>query len=255
MKTVKLGKFDVVLYDSIDELPMSRFHKYNKMVLIDSGVGSDLSDIDVHIEKAIRYAKKNPDLVGAELNNLRQNIFFIQSEISPRFIAFAVLVKSIDGKECNDLSDDGLQKTLAYFSDTPINEITDLIESVKKKIDEELQLYFPKLFEDSTVKEYYDELRNRALLMLDTIIEGETEERNKRIDELTTLLLTYNAPQSFSGVDSMEIQYDKQYENMCLMIAQHLHVDAKKYTVMEYYNAFEYIKEMHKPKPTQNKAI
>ena len=46
-----------------------------------------------------------------------------------------------------------------------------------------------------------------------------------------------------SGV---EIQYDKQFENMCLMLSQHLHVNSKSFTVLEYYNAFEYIKEQAK---------
>ena len=32
------------------------------------------------------------------------------------------------------------------------------------------------------------------------------------------------------------------------MIAQHLHVNAKKYTVLEYYNAFEFIKKSLKSK-------
>ena len=41
MKTTKIGERAVVLYDSIDELPILRFHAYNKMLLIDAGVGSD----------------------------------------------------------------------------------------------------------------------------------------------------------------------------------------------------------------------
>ena len=56
MKTVKIGERTVEIYDAIDELPMLRFHKYNKMLLVDAGIGSDLQDFDTHIEKAIRYA-------------------------------------------------------------------------------------------------------------------------------------------------------------------------------------------------------
>lgn len=51
MKECIINKHNVVLYDSIDELPMLRFHKYNKMLLVDAGVGSDLSDFDRHIER------------------------------------------------------------------------------------------------------------------------------------------------------------------------------------------------------------
>lgn len=255
MKTTKIGKYTVEIYDAIDELPMLRFHKYNKMLLVDAGIGSDLSDFDTHIEKAMRYSRsKTPELAAKELENMRQNVYFIQSGISPRHLAFAVLVKSIDGEPCNDLSDDGLQKIVDKFGDVPVNELTAQMEAVKKKIDEELQLYYPRLFDDAAVKEYYDELRRRTMLMLDAIIEGDTEDKRREIDDITTMLITYNRPQSFSGSDSMEIQYDKQFENMCLLIAQHLHVDAKKYTVLEYYNAFEYIKQSLKPKGKQNGA-
>lgn len=243
MRKIKIGKLDVELYDAIDELPVIRFHKYNKMLLIDSGIGSDLQDFDNHIEKATRYMNKNPELAIIELDNMRQNVYFIQMGISPRHLAFAVLVKSINGKLCDDLSDDGLKSLLERFKDIPNGELTAQIEAVKKKIDEELQMYFPRLFDDATVKEYFDELKRRAMLMLDSIIEGDTEDKRIKIDEITTLLLTYNKPQSFNGSDNMEIKYDKQFENMCLVIAQNLHVDAKKYTVLEYYNAFEYIKE------------
>ena len=247
MKTVKIGEYTVEIYDAIDELPMLRFHKYNKMLLVDAGIGSDLQDFDTHIEKAMRYARsKTPELAAIELDNMRQNVYFIQSGLSPKCLAFAVLVKSIDGTPYNDLSDDGLQKVVDMFGDIPIKELTAQMEAVKKKIDEEMLLYFPMLFDDSTVKEYYDLLRERTLLMLNSTIEG--VDRSNEIDDLTGQLITYTNPQSFSGTDSVEIQYDKQFENMCLMIAQHLHVNAKKYTVLEYYNAFEFIKKSLKSK-------
>ena len=88
MKTVKIGERTVEIYDAIDELPMLRFHKYNKMLLVDAGIGSDLQDFDTHIEKAIRYARsKTPELAAIELDNMRQNVYFIQTGISPKHLA------------------------------------------------------------------------------------------------------------------------------------------------------------------------
>lgn len=249
MKKVQIGGKEVELFDAIEGLPMVRFHKYNKMLLVDAGIGSDLADFDAHIEKAVVYLKsKTPELAAIELENMRQNVYFIQSGISPKHLAFCVLVKSIDGIEQNDLSLEGLQKILETFAEVPNDELTAQMDAVKKKIDEELQLYFPKAFDDSTIKEYYDDLRKRTLLMLQTIIDGDTEDKRAEIDRITILLITYNKPHVFSGTDNAEIQHDKSFENMCLLISQHLHTDAKKYTVLEFYNAFEYIKEMLKPK-------
>ena len=234
MKTVKIGERAVVLYDSIDELPILRFHAYNKMLLIDAGVGSDLNDWDAHIEKAIRFIRKEkPDLAEKELDNLRQNVYFVQSAISPKYLAFACLVKSVDGTEYNDMTADGLQKVLDLFADAPNAELTAQLEAVKKKIDKELQLYFPRLFDDATVKEYYDQLKQRTMLMLDAIINGDTEDKRAEIDKITTMLLLYNRPVVFSGSDNMEIQYDKQFENMCLTISQHVHVPEPKKLFVE----------------------
>lgn len=134
MKNVQIKGMNVGLYDSIEDLPIMRFHKYNKMLLVDAGVGSDLSDFDRHIEKVIRYLNSpTPNMATVELENMRQNIYFIQSEVSPRHLAFAVLVKSINGKPRNDLSDDGLQQTMSLFKDVANSEITAHLEAVKKK--------------------------------------------------------------------------------------------------------------------------
>lgn len=245
MKTIKLGKHTIEIYDSIDSLPVTRFHKYNKMLLVDAGVGSDLVDFDSHIERAIRFCKTKPDLAATELENLRQNVYFIQSELSPKHLAFCVLIKSVDGKECDDISDESLKKLHETISDVTHSELTAELESVKKKIDEELNTYFPKVFDDSTVKEYYDQLRRRTMTMLDAIITG--EDKQSEIEEITNLLLTFAKPSIFFGPDSLEIQYDKQFESMCLMLSQKLNVKPKTFTVLEYYNAFEYLKEQAKP--------
>lgn len=121
------------MYDAIDELPIKRFHKFNKMLLIDAGIGSDLADFDTHLQRAIIYAgSKTPQMAITELNNLRQNVWMIQTELSPKHLAFATLVKKIDGVEYEDISDDALKKIIEIFADVPVKEITAPIEVAKK---------------------------------------------------------------------------------------------------------------------------
>lgn len=255
MKQTKIGKYNVEMYDAIDELPIKRFHVFNKMLLVDAGIGSDLADFDNHLQKAIMYAgSKKPDLAVIELQNMRQNVYLIQTALSPRHLAFAALVRTIDGVLYDDLTETGLQKVIDTFADVPINEITAPIEAAKKKLDSELQMYFPQVFDDATIKEYFDELRQRTLVILDTIINGESAERQKEIDRITTELLTYNKPRVFTGADNQEIQYDKNFERMCATLCQYLHVEPKNYTVMEFYNAFEYVRDMLKAKAKAGKA-
>ena len=41
----------------------------------------------------------------------------------------------------------------------------------------------------------------------------------------------------------MEIRQDREFENLCLALSEQLHVKPKEYTVLEFYNAFDFLKE------------
>ena len=98
MKSLLINKKIVRVYDSIDEMPIINFQKYNKYLLIDSGIGSDADDIDAHIIKIAKFIKANNSKKALqELQNMRQNMYMVNSEISPKYLAFAALIYSIDG--------------------------------------------------------------------------------------------------------------------------------------------------------------
>lgn len=247
MKTVKLNGHKVAIYDSIDELPMVRFHKYTKMLLVDAGVGSDINDFDAHIERATRYIRNGDNESGAkELENLRQCVYLILSEQSVRDLSLACLVAEIDGKRHDDLSEEGLAKVLQMLGGTPRKEFTEILDEVKKKIDAELMTYFPELFDDVSAKEYYDVMKRRTQAVLANIIEGSNAEREKAVEQMTDKLVLFVKPKNFTGSQSIEIQHDKEFESMCLTISKETHADAKRMTVLEYYNAYEYIRRMAK---------
>ena len=97
MVTAKIGKHTVEYFDTIEELPIVRFHKYQKLLLIDAGVGSDIAAFDQRIERVRRFlAAAKPDNAQQELENLRQCVYMIQNGISPQHRAFAVLVTQKD---------------------------------------------------------------------------------------------------------------------------------------------------------------
>lgn len=245
MREVRIGKHRVRLYDSIDDLPMERFHRYNKMLLIDAGLGSDISAMDAHVEKVVRFMRGGDvDSATKELENLRQTVYLVQTEQSPRNLSFACLVAEVDGKDCNDLSEDGLEKVRQLLNDAPRGEVAETMSAAKKKIDDALVEYFPQLFVSPEEKEYYDMMKRRTLAMLEQIAEGETETRKKDIDVMTDRLVTAIKPKVFTGRTAFGVQHDKGYEKMCLLISSTLGVDAKRMTVLEYYTANEYIKEV-----------
>ena len=103
------------------------------------------------------------------------------------------------------------------------------------------------MFDDAAIKEYYDKLKARTVAILATVVKGEaTENDRNEIDKITDALITYFSPGVYSGSESLEIKHDRNFEEMCILLSQHLHVDPKKFSVLEYYSAFEYIKKQAK---------
>lgn len=241
MKSLLINKKIVRVYDSIDEMPIVNFQKYNKYLLIDSGIGSDADDIDAHIVKIAKFIKANNNKKALqELQNMRQNMYMVNNEISPKYLAFAALIHSIDGKEVNDLSDDGLKKLLQDLKDIKHSKVIDFLLWLKKKITSELETYFPGDFVNPKEKEAYDKLKNRTLLVLDSIIND--TDNTEQIELIDTTMLNMHTPKVFIGSESVEVKYDKQFESTCLLIAQKTNMDARKMTVLQFYNAIDNIK-------------
>lgn len=242
MKNLLINKKIVRVYDSIDEMPIVNFQKYNKYLLIDSGIGSDTDDIDAHIVKIAKFMKAgNNKKALQELQNMRQNMHMVNSEISPKYLAFAALVYDIDGKKVTDLSDDNLKAVLKEIKAVKHSTIIDFLARLKKKVTFELETYFPGDFVNPKEKEAYDKLKNRTLLVLDSIIND--SDNAKQIELIDAMMVNMHTPKIFIGSDSVEVKYDKQFESTCLLIAQKTSMDARKMTVLQFYNAVDNIKQ------------
>lgn len=133
MKTIVINNKKLVMYDSIDELPIVNFQKYNKFLLIDAGIGSDVNDIDQHISKIAKYIKSDKSLAMQELQNMRQNMYMISSGISPKYLAFAALIYSIDDNRVEDLSDENLKAILESLRTVKHSWLINKLTEIKKK--------------------------------------------------------------------------------------------------------------------------
>lgn len=247
MKKIMLNGKVVRVYDSIDEMPIVNFQKYNKYLLIDSGIGSDVDDIDAHVVNIARFIKAgNANKALMELQNLRQNLHMVNSEISPKYLSFAALIHSVDGKEITDLSDDNLKEVLQELKQLKHSFVADFIEWLKKKVATELETYFPEEFNSAREKEAYDVLKRRTLLILDSIVNGtDTEGEVAAIDKAAQ---DKYKPKMYVGSDSVEVKYDRNFESTCLLITQETNADAKRMTVLQFYNAVDNIKKQAEAK-------
>lgn len=241
MDIQKIGTHTVQMYAAIDELPIARYHVYQKYLMIDAGIGADIAAFDTRTEKLRRYLlTEQCTKARAELDNLRQCLYFMQTGLAPKHRAFAALVHSIDGVPCDDLSDEGLQRVCDTLGDVPVGWLLRVLEAVKKKIDAELVTYFPRLFEAPETKEYFDLLRARALKVLDNIVAGNGEpDRTPEVEKLTTALMTYTPPKVFTGSEGEEVRFDRNFDDLCAVVSGELNRDARGMTVREFYGAYE----------------
>lgn len=236
MKTITIKNHVIKLYDSIDELPIVNFQKYNKCLLIDSGIGSDVDSVDTHIINVAKYINANDKKKAiAELQNMRQNLHMIVSNVSPKNLAFAALVQSIDGEEQKDSSDNHLQEIIELINEMPHGLFENILFELKKKLSTELELYFPSEFDNAKEKEAFSKLKMELILKLEQIID-ETD-KSAQIAEVEDSIFKMHKPKNFVGKDSEEIKYDKQFESACMLISQKTGMNAKSMTVLEFYNA------------------
>ena len=248
METLRIGKHKIVAYTAINELPIVRYHRYQKLMLVDAGIGADILSLDRRLDKTRRYLLSGKSKEAAqELENLRQCVYLIQSGLNPRHRAFAALVTEVDGVQFPEASDEAADKIAEMLNDVPIGELSDIVDAVKKKIEAELRLYFPRLFESPETKEYYDLLRQRTFTLLKAVAAGEdAPEENAEVQRLTDALATFDTPQNYAGPEGVEVRTDKNFEDVCLVLAEQLHINPKTSTVFEYYNAYDFVQRRAK---------
>jgi hypothetical protein len=147
MVTEKINGHTVEFYAGIEELPFPRYQEYTRGLLIEAGVGSDLEAFARHVATIRRYnADGDKDSVDNAAKNLLQSVHFAMERINPMSIAFAALVARIDGRQCNDLSETGLQATAQALARTggTVGVMRALFERAKKNWTPKWHFSFPK---------------------------------------------------------------------------------------------------------------
>lgn len=146
MLNIKLNGHYLEMYDSIDELPFWRFQEYNRAVMIDSGLGSDIAAIDRHINMARRYnAAGEKEHAEQALLNLRQAIAFVLDRESPEARAFVVLIHRMDGNEVTDLSEGNVKRIIIELSRRGLTagKLRGFLAHVKKNWTPNWKRFFP----------------------------------------------------------------------------------------------------------------
>lgn len=249
MRSVKFNGHKVELYDSVQDLPVSRFQIFNLNLLIDSGIGGDM---DGFIKRAqmIRGLIKNDDKEGAsrEVSNMVQNVVYITERVNPEMAAFCALIYRLDGRliEDEDLSEEGVKELIKELGKKRLlmSKLKEVLRSIKKKVDTEFEVFFPTMNDSAKVKEYYSALKRRTGLVLRGIKGFDVESQIKSIDEF---LMSRVKVKNYFGAKGLQVQMIKRFEEMCILLNQYkVSSDSKKMTTLAFYQSLEAIKSQVK---------
>lgn len=133
---LKAGKYRVELWDDLSEMPATRMQEFNVAVLVDANVGADLEAIDLHLQRMLKLIKlEDKEKLTNEVMAMRQSMFFVIQKVSPRHKAFVALIKTINGKPLDTLSEEKVKEVIAKLSDEGLTEskIREVVATVKKK--------------------------------------------------------------------------------------------------------------------------
>jgi len=131
---MNLGPHKVTMYDDINELPIVRFQQYNKMLMIDAGLGETVDAFDAHLARVGEYIKHGEmENANREIDNVRQTLWNVQNGLTPHFMSLIPLIAEIDGEPNNDMSDDGIKATYEKLKHVTLGEYEKVSQEVKKK--------------------------------------------------------------------------------------------------------------------------
>lgn len=136
----------VELYETIDEMPILRKHLFDKFLIMDSGMGSTMQDVEVRLQKLdVFLVEKNFDKALAERKNLHHTIFNGMAQINFKSLAFAALVYKVKGKKVQVDNESQAEEALTLIAPlVNFGDVAEFTNEVKKKLLTSLGYTFQK---------------------------------------------------------------------------------------------------------------
>lgn len=252
METKTLNGKKVKYYDSIDELPIVNYQKFNKYVLFSANVGNDINSVVQHHANILKLIDIDKNKAKLELSNTIQSLLFIENNVNTDLLAFACLIHSIDDVVVTDFSDANLKAIIESLNGEKFSLVKKILNHLKKKLTSELDAYYPEYFSvNHTEKKNRQMMIKYTRLQLKLILAKDEEARNEireKIMAMTHKIYSLYRVLPMSGKDTYEIKYDKYFESSCMAIAQETGLDPYKLTVLQFYGLLENLHKQAKQK-------
>jgi hypothetical protein len=235
----------IELYKSIDALPIGRYQLFQLCLLQDSGIGSTMGDVVEHMSKIDHYITHGLyDHALTERRNLQLNFFSITEKLNYSHLAFACLVKKIDGETIEVDSEGDAEEIVKRLSKRVSHqESQDEIKKKRELFEQEMMLYFPKRYSSvqtsdiehfSIVKAY---LANEFKYLAQEIEYAEYSDNTKKIFLNKKVSLLDNSR------DSQVIFVERSFEKMLLSVQKEYPSVSRRTTTKQFYAALELIDE------------
>ena len=137
MITITENYNTIELFASIKELPITRYRLLQSLLIQESGIGSDMAAVDERLQRILMFAASGKaDETKEEAMNLRYTFFSMLNKLNYKTKAFACFVWKINGVESNDISDEGLNRTVKCIEDFGVSmeQLEGWFDDVKKKL-------------------------------------------------------------------------------------------------------------------------
>ncbi len=232
-----IKKYIIELYENIDEMPIMNFAELEKNLIIEGGVGSNINDFDVRLQKISQFISSGHDKKAMnEINNMRSLFWNITHEIRPDMDAYSCFVATINGKETK-CTEAGIKQTTNFLKDIGFTKkMIDEKDRIKKKMDIQLKSSFPSLFETDNI-DLIGAQKRKMITQLDEIIDNKDytkkiEKENKRVSE-------YLDSKKFGNNEGEDVEYIKRYTKMRMNLESRTNINCKKLTVYDFYALIE----------------
>lgn len=255
MRTLQISpRHSLQFFQSIMELPAGRHIEYQCYSAEQAGVGSTEEDAQRHEELAARFgarADKQREQ-NLELANAHYCRAWVEQNYSPRRMAFASLIATVDGESITDVTEEGLRELLVRLSVIGLTneQVEEALKSVEDAFGAELAHHFPARY-DSDVSEIgrAEKLRRRALVMCDYILDQDPAHLTT-IEEIDNALLDMVEPEVFETGDPENAIVLRRvaFAQLCAVIADHGTPEPEKLTLFQLQSRVDYVTKKMKPR-------
>lgn len=242
----KHGKHQIELFASIDNLPILRYNRFIKYQMQASEIGSNFVDFDRRSLKLIQFLQKNMIKEAAqEVENRRLTIHNSYNDIIPSGKAFACLVRRIDNVEYKEYSPENLDACLDHLERIGLGnaDAMEQLKEVKKKIENQLTAYFPKIFPRGGNRQLTALRVKRCFAQLDGLIEK--KDNKDAIFGIEKEILEQDKPNNWNiwQDGNMERALEIEFKKFAIAVAEQTKQVLETITVAMFYTTVELLKE------------